>query len=842
MQTATNAGTDDGVAVLGVPRRPLAQARRVALCLSVVLALGMGTASSAWASGSIIGWGDVAKVDRGLDLGQVNAIAPVATCESGTSGACPEGPYLTGVEEVSAGNGFSLARLSGGRVLTWSGLGDGLDSVPVLLCAVGVAAPCPSGPYLEHVTEISAGTSSGEHALALLSDGQVVSWGTGNYFGELGDGTESPNDVPEYVCAVHTTGACPSGPYLSHVEKISAGGEHGLALEETTGRVLAWGKNTEGALGNGTYTGDSCMDGEACNPNPGYVCEAGTTGPCDSSHYLEKVTAISAGREHSLALLASNKVVAWGGNPVGQLGNGTVEEANVPELLGLSNVAEISAGYYYSLARLAGGTVEAWGENRYGQLGDGTTANSLSPTPVSGLTATQVSAGYTHSLALEDGSLMAWGGTSNGALPNGTNIDSEVPAPLSLPSGVTVNKVSNSAAGDLALLNGAFPVGPIAVTGMTSSVTPTSAVLGGTVSARGYEAFEEEENCYFEWGQSLPSGKITECGALSPFFGYAPEPVSAGLTGLAPNTTYKYKAIAYTGNVKSSADEGEFTTLLTSGSGTSNGSQAAAADPPLTATAFGSNGTVTVGQYGADHGGLPPLMSSNGEYFDVYLSSGNSFTKLDFTICGLPAGASLQWDDGGTWKPVKREKPGSPGCIEVEIEGPGGMTSPELKDMTGTVFGVTVSATGPTCTSDSGTVKLAPGLTGTPAVQTLTINGILTGCTGEPFTEAAYTATLKTAGPVSCSVLTGEGEPATGPARFKWRPKMKIARGGEGTLRIALTELPGVAFSGEVSSGSYSPLTLTGTLSQSYTGGATCGVKVGNRSAKPVRKGTFTGS
>ena len=186
MQTATNAGTDDGVAVLGVPRRPLAQARRVALCLSVVLALGMGTASSAWASGSIIGWGDVAKVDRGLDLGQVNAIAPVATCESGTSGACPEGPYLTGVEEVSAGNGFSLARLSGGRVLTWSGLGDGLDSVPVLLCAVGVAAPCPSGPYLEHVTEISAGTSSGEHALALLSDGQVVSWGTGNPNARLG--------------------------------------------------------------------------------------------------------------------------------------------------------------------------------------------------------------------------------------------------------------------------------------------------------------------------------------------------------------------------------------------------------------------------------------------------------------------------------------------------------------------------------------------------------------------------------------------------------------------------------------------------------------------------------
>ena len=156
---------------------------------------------------------------------------------------------------------------------------------------------------------------------------------------------------------------------------------------------------------------------------------------------------------------------------------------------------------------MAGGTVEAWGENRYGQLGDGTTANSLSPTPVSGLTATQVSAGYTHSLALEDGSLMAWGGTSNGALPNGTNIDSEVPAPLILPSGVTVNKVSNSAAGDLALLNGAFPVGPIAVTGMTSSVTPTSAVLGGTVSVAAMKRSKKKKTVTSNGVNHFPRGK-----------------------------------------------------------------------------------------------------------------------------------------------------------------------------------------------------------------------------------------------------------------------------------------------------------------------------------------------
>ena len=42
--------------------------------------------------------------------------------------------------------------------------------------------------------------------------------------------------------------------------------------------------------------------------------------------------------------------------------------------------------------------------------------------------------------------------------------------------------------------------------------------------------------------------------------------------------------------------------------------------------------------------------------------------------------------------------------------------------------------------------------------------------------------------------------------------------------------------------GSYSPLTSSGTMTESYIGGATCGEKVGGKAAKAVKKGTFTGS
>ena len=143
------------------------------------------------------------------------------------------------------------------------------------------------------------------------------------------------------------------------------------------------------------------------------------------------------------------------------------------------------------------------------------------------------------------------------------------------------------------------------------------------------------------------------------------------------------------------------------------------------------------------------------------------------------------------------------------------------------------------CTSNSGTIKLSPGLTDTPAVQTMKIKGTLTGCGGDTFTGATYTATLKTEGPVSCSVLKGAGEAGTGSAKYKWTPKTKSSTG---TLSLPLTETAGAALSGEVGAGSYSPLTLSGTATESYTGGATCGQAVGKKAAKAVKTGTFSGS
>lgn len=95
---------------------------------------------------------------------------------------------------------------------------------------------------------------------------------------------------------------------------------------------------------------------------------------------LSGVTAIAAGRLHTVALKSDGTLVAWGRNSEGQ--------TNIP--VGLSGVMAIAAGGMHSVALKSNGTVVAWGLNDYGQTNV--------PAGLSGVTA--IAAGGSHTVAL----------------------------------------------------------------------------------------------------------------------------------------------------------------------------------------------------------------------------------------------------------------------------------------------------------------------------------------------------------------------------------------------------------------------------------------------------------
>ncbi|MDZ4278306.1 MAG: dockerin type I domain-containing protein [Dehalococcoidia bacterium] len=148
-------------------------------------------------------------------------------------------------------------------------------------------------------------------------------------------------------------------------------------------------------------------------------------------------SAVSAGSQHSCALISLGRVQCWGRNLSGQLGNDSTFNSTTPVdvcssascVVPLTGATRISAGSLSTCALVNGG-VKCWGDNFYGQLGDGTNDDRHRPVDVSGLTSgvSTISAGFVHACAVTaDTKIGCWGDNSFGQLGNASTMDSNVP-------------------------------------------------------------------------------------------------------------------------------------------------------------------------------------------------------------------------------------------------------------------------------------------------------------------------------------------------------------------------------------------------------------------------------
>jgi alpha-tubulin suppressor-like RCC1 family protein len=312
------------------------------------------------------------------------------------------------VTNISARGDHSLALRNDGTIISWGNV---------------IAPPKSVGD----VVAISAGGSAtNQFGLALTTNGTVLGWN--DYTGYPYQGETPPAD-------------------LTNVVAISAGGHHAMALK-SDGSVLTWGYGSgpSQSIVPGLTNAIAISAGEYCNltlrSNGTVSLWPGHNPPFlnDSSN----VIAIAAGYAtyaHQLWLKADGRVVLWNDGATQQLpditnavaiaigedastyhvlalrNDGTVYtygdniygQSTVPS--GLSNVIAIAAGRYHSVALRSDGTVVCWGDNRSGQCNY--------PVPVSDIVA--VSAGARYNLALKkDGTVSDWMG--NRTFPYGLNL------------------------------------------------------------------------------------------------------------------------------------------------------------------------------------------------------------------------------------------------------------------------------------------------------------------------------------------------------------------------------------------------------------------------------------
>jgi alpha-tubulin suppressor-like RCC1 family protein len=323
---------------------------------------------------------------------------------------------------LAEGGLHSVALASDGTVRTWGynpagQLGDNTTTnrtTPIKVKGAGGSG------YLTGIAAVAAGP---EDSFAVRDDGTVWAWGN-NPFGNLGDGTSgNVRHTPVEVLA-------PSGSgHLTGVIAVAAGDYATYALKGD-GTVWAWGYGGDGELGDNLTT---------ASLRPIQVAGLNGVGK------LTGVVAIAAGRLHALALRSDGTVWAWGGNAVGQLGNGTVNSKLVPfKVIGEAvGVVAIAAHADDSMALRSDGTIRSWGDNSDGQLGTGNTSLEVSPASPLGLggSIVGISLGVGDAVVVKaDGTVWDWGINGAGQLGDGTRVTSLTPVRvrgLGYGSGVT---------------------------------------------------------------------------------------------------------------------------------------------------------------------------------------------------------------------------------------------------------------------------------------------------------------------------------------------------------------------------------------------------------------------
>ena len=374
---------------------------------------------------------------------------------------------ITTATAISAGYGHTCALLEDKTVWCW-----GSNAQKQLGFASGNSSAVPRQVAgLSNVTSIAMGSGFGCALIGL--PGGVKCWGENGTAPLLGRATTSGDADPTPGSVLDLT---------SNVQSLAIGDRFGCAVL-VNGTAKCWGDNTSGQLGT-----QNRVSPDLTSPNP--VVVVGVTG----------ITAMSAGSNHTCAVIAEGKMKCWGSAFEGQLG----ADVDINDLAGVgfgllpldvvsgrssgtlfTGAVAVSAGSSFSCAVRSAGTVACWGLT-VGTGGMG--AYIIAPVSTSGITqAIAVSAGSNFACALlSGGGVNCWGEGGRGQLGNSATNNSGTPVAI---TGVVAQTISFGTLTNKSLGDASFSLSATATSGsavsFASSTTSVCTVSGSTVTLVG---------------------------------------------------------------------------------------------------------------------------------------------------------------------------------------------------------------------------------------------------------------------------------------------------------------------------------------------------------------------
>lgn len=300
-------------------------------------------------------------------LGRGHTTTSAATAVPEEVGGLLAGKTVTDI----GGTADTSCAIALGKIYCWGHNSEGqlgIDNTsnrntPTAIVALNTGTTLPTS-YT--ATKLST-SGSRSRTMCAIADSKAYCWGSNN-IGSVGDDTSTDRDVPTKV--YESSGL--SGKTVTAISQDGpTGTDYAHVCAIASGVLYCWGENESGQLGNGTNGNDS--------DRPVAVSASGVLNG-------KTIQDVQVGIRHSCAR-ASGGVYCWGEGSTGQVGDGTYVSKGIPTqvsqqpgALTASNVISLGAGANRGCAVVTDGRTFCWGLNTSGQIGDGTLENRNIPT------------------------------------------------------------------------------------------------------------------------------------------------------------------------------------------------------------------------------------------------------------------------------------------------------------------------------------------------------------------------------------------------------------------------------------------------------------------------------